>query len=415
MRSLIYRFVFAAACILSLSQAQAQKKQTIYYPNGKIAFEGRFQLAWNQTERFEAPETVPDLNQNLVFEERESMLNVYKDLIPGRIYEGKCRYYYPDGKLFATGAYKSGYKNGTFKFYYPNGQLGAKQSYEWGMANGLWESWNEQGRLTRSFHYKTIPESMLQSINEKSLLSRSKEPAMAVKLFFGREYEDFFDNSKQEFRDHWGNLAIFKEYVTKRLYHKAIKEGTFKVWQQGKPYLDMHFSNNIPVGTWTIYDQDQPAFTIVFEAGKIIKATDFLNPENNFGSPENLARKKEPARSIAADDVNAVDPGIVQQEEIFRTVQQMPEAGYDFNKYIRDNLKTPKSKDAAGGRVVVEFVVRKDGRIDKVRAIRSDKTDPALVAAVVKLIQNVPKWQPGRQNGRAVDVYYTFPVDVTVR
>lgn len=417
MRSFIYSLIVSTTCMLQ--QAQAQKKQTIYYPNGKVAFEGRFQLAWNQTERFEYPEdheAEPSLNENMVFEERERMLNAYREIIPSRVYEGKCRYYYQNGKLFASGNYKSGFKNGTFKFYHPNGQLGALQSYEWGMASGHWEYWDEQGRLTGSFHYQPIPENTLLRINGKRLLSGRNEPEEDLKLFFGIDYDDFFDNSSRELYDHWRNLSIFEQYITKKLYHKAIKEGDFKVWEQGEPYLEMHFSNNIPVGTWRIYSTDKPAFEIVFEAGKIIKATDFLNPANNFGSPEYLARKAEEARRMPAGDVNAIDPGLAPREEIFKTVQQMPQAGYNFNQYISKNLKAPKNIDVSRGtRVIVEFVVRKDGSIDKVRAIRSEKVDPALVAEVVKVMQQMPKWKPGMQNGKAVDVTLTYPVQVELQ
>lgn len=275
MRSFIYSLIFSSAGILSLTQAQAQKKQTIYYPDGKVAFEGSFQLAWNQAEKFEFSEileTDRDLEENIMdLKDRGRILSFYKDMIPSRIYEGKCRYYYRNGKLFAEGNYKSGFKNGTFKFYHPNGQLGAQQSYEWGMANGHWESWDEQGRPSKSFHYQPIPESTLQGINERTVVSDSENLTESLKLFFGLGYEVFFNNSKQELSDHWRNLDIFKQYVTQKLYHKAIKEGTFKVWEQGKPYLEMNFSNNTPAGTWTLYDNGQPAFIIVFESGKIIK------------------------------------------------------------------------------------------------------------------------------------------------
>lgn len=418
MRSLIYSLIFSSAGILSLTQVQAQKKQAIYYPNGKVAFEGRFHLAWNQTERFEHPEDQeadPDLSESMVFEDRERMLNAYRDMIPNRVYEGKCKYYYRNGKLFSEGTYKSGFKNGTFRFYHPNGQLGAQQSYEWGMASGHWESWDEQGRVSSSFHYKPIPENTLLRINGKDLLSGRNEPERDLKLFFGMEYEDFFNNSARELNDHWRNLEIFKQYVTQKLYHKAIKEGIFKVWEQGKPYLEMNFSNNIPAGTWTLYDNGQPAFIIAFEGGKIVKATDLFNSANNFGSPEYLARKAE-GTHVMPDDINAIDPGLPPNQEIFKTVQQMPQAGYDFNKYIRDNLNVPKNiATSRGTRVVVEFVVRKDGSIDKVRAIRSEQMDPGLAEEVVNVVQGMPKWKPGMQNGKAVDVTLTYPVQLELK
>lgn len=415
MRSFIYSLIFSSAGILSLTQVQAQKKQTIYYPDGKVAFEGNFQLAWSQAEKFESgevPETGPDLEEDMDLEDRGRMLSFYKDMIPSRIYEGKCRYYYRNGKLFAEGNYKSGFKNGTFKFYHPNGQLGAQQSYEWGMASGHWESWDEQGRLSKSFHYQPIPESMLQSINEKTFASDKENVTESLKMFFGMGYEDFFNNSKQELSDHWRNLEIFKQYVTQKLYHKAIKEGTFKVWERGKPYLEMNFSNNIPAGTWTLYDNGQPAFTIVFESGKIIKATDLLNPANNFGSPEHLARKKK--ETWLTDDVNAIDPGLSNSPQgIFRSVQQKPEAGYNVSKFIQDNLKVPAKRSMSGTKVVVELIVLRDGRIDNnVRVLRSDNVEPDMVTEVIRVIRQMPKWKPGMQNGKPVDVYFSLPVHI---
>lgn len=424
MKLFIYSLVLPMLCALPLSELQAQKKQTLYYPNGKVAFEGKFRMAWNQTERFQNPELLEqdqDFNRNTEFEEGERMLNAYKDIIPSKVYEGKCKYYYNNGKLFAEGTYTSGYKNGNFRFYYPDGKLAAKRTYEWGMASGHWESWDDKGQLSSSAHYKPIPDHTLQRINDKNILLKHS-PDNEIKLFFGMDYENFFDSYKeQNLYAHSKNLRVFEKYVTKQLYHKAIKEGDFKVWENGKPFLEMSFHNNIPVGTWRIFRNDRPGFEIVFEDGKIIKATDFLNAENNFGSPEYLARKKELAGQYTVGSPDAIDPGAVgvpgvaHREEIFRTVQQMPEADYNFNQYISDNLKAPKGISAYKGKLIVEFVVRKDGRIDNVRSVRNNNADPALVAEVIKLVKKMPKWKPGKQNGQAVDVYYSLPVPINLQ
>ena len=68
MKLLIYSLVLPMLCSLPLSELQAQKKQTLYYPNGKVAFEGKFHMAWNQTERFQNPELLEqdqDFNRNV--------------------------------------------------------------------------------------------------------------------------------------------------------------------------------------------------------------------------------------------------------------------------------------------------------------------------------------------------------------
>lgn len=145
--------------------------------------------------------------------------------------------------------------------------------------------------------------------------------------------------------------------------------------------------------------------------GKSLR-TDLLNPANNFGSPEYLARKKKETRLTY--DVNAIDPGLSNSpQEIFRSVQQKPEAGYNVSKYIRDNLKVPANRSMTGTRVIVEFIVLRDGGIDnKVRVLRSENVEPDMIAEVIRVIRQMPKWKPGMQNGRAVDVYFSLPVDI---
>jgi len=60
-------------------------------------------------------------------------------------------------------------------------------------------------------------------------------------------------------------------------------------------------------------------------------------------------------------------------------------------------------------------VVRKDGRIDNVRSVRKSDAGPALVAEVIKVVKKMPKWKPGKQNGQAVDVYYSLPVNINLQ
>ena len=105
----------------------------------------------------------------------------------------------------------------------------------------------------------------------------------------------------------------------------------------------------------------------------------------------------------------------VPQPTIFTYVEQMPEFIGDINKYIVDNLQYPTAaeKDGITGRVTVRFVVGKDGAIREpkiLRGIREDVDNEAL-----RIVQNMPKWRPGKQNGMAVDVYYTLPVTFKLR
>jgi len=99
--------------------------------------------------------------------------------------------------------------------------------------------------------------------------------------------------------------------------------------------------------------------------------------------------------------------------EIYRSVEQMPrypggEAA--LMKYLGANIRYPEdaAKNNIEGRVVLQFVVEADGSIGEVKVVRS--VDPSLDAEAVRVIKSIPKFTPGRHDGKAVAVWYTIPV-----
>ena len=100
-------------------------------------------------------------------------------------------------------------------------------------------------------------------------------------------------------------------------------------------------------------------------------------------------------------------------EAAFQVVEQMPEfpgGEAALKKYISENLQYPESAKQAKiqGTVVVQFVITKDGTIENPILVRS--VDPALGEEALRLIRNMPTWNPGKQKGQAVNVKYTIPV-----
>lgn len=79
-------------------------------------------------------------------------------------------------------------------------------------------------------------------------------------------------------------------------------------------------------------------------------------------------------------------------------------------KYIQSHIHYPPTaaKNHVQGRVIVQFVVRKDGGVSVVHVVRSVDND--LDREAVRICKTLPKFTPGRQNGKAVDVWYTVPV-----
>lgn len=97
----------------------------------------------------------------------------------------------------------------------------------------------------------------------------------------------------------------------------------------------------------------------------------------------------------------------------FTTVEKMPTfpgGESAMQKFIADNLKYPKESMDKGiqGRVTVRFIVEATGEITEVKVIRG--IDPLLDAEAVKVIEEMPKWIPGKQNGQTVRTYYTLPL-----
>lgn len=79
-------------------------------------------------------------------------------------------------------------------------------------------------------------------------------------------------------------------------------------------------------------------------------------------------------------------------------------------QYIKDNTYYPEEmcEGAAQGRVMVGFVINEDGSISDVKVLRS--LTPECDEVAVKIVKGMPKWNPGKQNGKAVKTKYTVPV-----
>lgn len=117
----------------------------------------------------------------------------------------------------------------------------------------------------------------------------------------------------------------------------------------------------------------------------------------------------------AKDDIAAPEPPkhVVEETKIFTVVEQMPMyPGGDgaLMGYLRDNIHYPTvaAENGVQGRVVVGFVVERDGSITDVKILRG--VDPSLDREAMRVVKNMPKWTPGKQNGSAVRVKYQVPV-----
>lgn len=83
----------------------------------------------------------------------------------------------------------------------------------------------------------------------------------------------------------------------------------------------------------------------------------------------------------------------------------------DFSKWVNSQIIYPEDARASGaqGRVIVQFTVEPDGSLSNVDVLKSSGT-PSLDAEAVRVVSSSPKWEPGRQEGNAVRVVYSYPI-----
>lgn len=122
---------------------------------------------------------------------------------------------------------------------------------------------------------------------------------------------------------------------------------------------------------------------------------------------------KENETSVKTDAVEAPAEKADTKDEVFMVVEQMPEfpgGMKELMTYFKDNIKYPKAAQdkKVQGRVIVQFVVEKDGTPTEFNVVRS--VDPDLDAEALRVLGGMPKWKPGMQKGQVVRVKYTVPV-----
>lgn len=96
--------------------------------------------------------------------------------------------------------------------------------------------------------------------------------------------------------------------------------------------------------------------------------------------------------------------------DVTETLPQFPGGQGVLMKYLAANIKYPASavKAKKQGRVIVTFIIQKDGSVAKARIARS--VDPELDAEALRIVKAMPNWTPGTQDGKPVNVKYTIPV-----
>ncbi len=159
--------------------------------------------------------------------------------------------------------------------------------------------------------------------------------------------------------------------------------------------------------------QEKPVAPVPVEAKQISETIEIV--EDDAEIEETIIASDEDMGEVVEiqniENVVVAEPE--KEEEIFQVVENMPEfpgGMAELMKYLQKNIKYPTISQENGvqGRVIVQFVVNRDGSIVDPVVLRS--VDPYLDKEALRVVKAMPKWKPGEQRGKPVRVKFTLPV-----
>ena len=145
-----------------------------------------------------------------------------------------------------------------------------------------------------------------------------------------------------------------------------------------------------------------PLAAALLIASNISCISNELKEQTESSETETTSRTALPEKEIREDG-----------STVYYVVEEMPNFPGGMGecmKFLSKNIKYPTEamEKEIQGRVIVQFIVEKDGSITEAKVVRG--VDPALDKEALRVINSMPKWTPGKQAGEAVNVKYTVPI-----
>jgi len=336
-----------------------------------------------------------------------------------RVRDGEFEFYYPSGKLYASGSYKDNNPTGAWVFYNTNMQIAQRINYD----------------DARTLMSDTLAVSPCNDLYTNKLKKETKD--ISTEGFF--QIVDVMPSFNNDIRGiafmtycdsamvvpAYTRVMDVPWYVTVQFiidYQGKLRHP--RVTQSGGPDLTCEILRalaqmpdwepaklkNIPVSSGMKY-------TFLFKTGfpeftkeQIVPATP--GPEEKT-SPA-------PKDFIGLAD-EAEEPGYIPEVgDVFFIVEQMPtfnggDPAVEFRKYIARNLRYPEKAASFGisGRVIVQFTVYPDGIVRDATVVKS--ADPNLNAEAIRVVSSSPPWEPGMQRGKKVAVLFTYPISFQIQ
>lgn len=149
----------------------------------------------------------------------------------------------------------------------------------------------------------------------------------------------------------------------------------------------------------------------ILKDGPLSPIVTFLK-EFGFVNENDAANEEEDGQSGTSEDGNGSQTydNNNASGKFYTIAEQMPSFKGNVNKWLAQHIHYPAEalENGIQGRVVVKFVVTKDGDVVQPQVIRN--VDPSLDKEALRVVSEMPKWNPGYNNGEPANVWYTLPV-----
>ncbi len=223
-------------------------------------------------------------------------------------------------------------------------------------------------------------------------------------------------------------LLLIKKAVGTRLYsmansfnHSKLKKRiTMMLKEKSNPWAKLKYLYVLPVAAIAVTAFARPEISETAEEIAAVKVNDLTAIVETKAAK--TIEEAVQVSTVLKDTAKPVEVKYIPVEvsdklkgtPLYEVVEQMPEfpgGGMAAAlKYIQKNMQYPESakKNGTQGRVMVQFVIDKEGNVTEPKVIRS--VDKELDAEAIRLVKSMPKWKPGMQKGEVVAVKYTMPV-----
>ena len=209
--------------------------------------------------------------------------------------------------------------------------------------------------------------------------------------------------------------SALKNRITMMLHTKSQRRNYLKLLAL-LPIVGVTLALNAETVTDYVYNNDEPQKQVPVKKGKqnatiknngktILQVVEAPDQKTEAEAPKSEQKQYE---ATVTYEIKEDSP-----QDVFDVVEKMPEfpgGVQELLGFLSKTIKYPAEAEKAGkqGRVIATFVVKKDGSISDARVVKS--VDPLLDAEALRVINAMPAWTPGTQNGKPVNVKYTVPI-----